>query len=90
MRELNGNGLAPSIAQAIEEMKAEQGAQFSLDHINLAAEYPAGNCDGSSGTASVTCLAAQKAENTRPQNLAVILASWKACCVKGSRTPLLY
>lgn len=36
MRELNGNGLAPSIAQAIEEMKAEQGAQFSLDHINLA------------------------------------------------------
>ena len=35
MRELNGNGLAPSIAQAIEEMKTEQGAQFSLDHINL-------------------------------------------------------
>ena len=36
MRELNGNGLAPSIAQAIEEMKSEQGEQFSLDHINLA------------------------------------------------------
>ena len=36
MREANGNGLAPSVAQAIEEMKTEQGAQFSLDHINLA------------------------------------------------------
>ena len=36
MRELNGNGLAPSIAQAIEEIKLEQGKKFSLDHINLA------------------------------------------------------
>ena len=30
------NGLASSIAQAIEEMKAEQGDGFSLDRINLA------------------------------------------------------
>ena len=30
------NGFASSIAQAIEEMKAEQGDGFSLDRINLA------------------------------------------------------
>ncbi len=30
------NGFEPSIAQAIEEMKAEQGKNFSLDRINLA------------------------------------------------------
>ncbi len=36
MKETNGNGCVPSIAQAIEEMKAEQGDSFSLDHINLA------------------------------------------------------
>ena len=36
MKEQNGNGFAPSIAQAIEEMKAEQGDSFSLEHINLA------------------------------------------------------
>ena len=32
----NGNGSVPSIAQAIEEMKTEQGESFSLDSINLA------------------------------------------------------
>ena len=36
MKEQNGNGFAPSIAQAIEEMKVEQGDRFSLDQINLA------------------------------------------------------
>ena len=34
MKEQNGNGFAPSIAQAIEEMKA--GDSFSLERINLA------------------------------------------------------
>ena len=36
MKETNGNGSVPSIAQAIEEMKAEMGESFSLDRINLA------------------------------------------------------
>ena len=36
MKEQNGNGFAPSIAQAIEEMKAFQGDSFSLERINLA------------------------------------------------------
>lgn len=36
MKELYSNGFASSIAQAIEEMKAEQGDVFSLDRINLA------------------------------------------------------
>ena len=36
MKEQNGNGFAPSIAQAIEKMKAFQGDSFSLEHINLA------------------------------------------------------
>ena len=36
MQERNGNGFAISIAQALEEMKAEQGEHFSLEHINLA------------------------------------------------------
>ena len=31
-----GDGLAPIIAQAIEEIKREQGESFSLDKINLA------------------------------------------------------
>lgn len=35
MRGLNGNGLALS-TQSIEEMKAEQREQFSLNHINKA------------------------------------------------------
>ena len=37
MKELYSNGFASSIAQAIEEMKAELGDSFSLDHISLAA-----------------------------------------------------
>ena len=36
MKELYSNGFASSIAQAIEEMKVEQGDGFSLDRINLA------------------------------------------------------
>ena len=36
MKETNGNGSVLSIAQAIEEMKMEQGAVFSLERINLA------------------------------------------------------
>ena len=36
MKELYGNGYVPSIAQAIEEMKAEQGESFSPERINLA------------------------------------------------------
>ena len=36
MKELYSNGFASSIAQAIEEMKAELGDSFSLDRINLA------------------------------------------------------
>ena len=35
MKELYSNGFASSIAQAIEEMKAELGDSFSLDRINL-------------------------------------------------------
>ena len=36
MKELYSNGFASSIAQAIEEIKAELGDSFSLDRINLA------------------------------------------------------
>ena len=36
MKETIGNGLDSIIAQAIEEMKAEQGASFHLEHLNLA------------------------------------------------------
>ena len=36
MKEFMSNGFANSIAQAIEEMKAEQGDSFSLESINLA------------------------------------------------------
>ena len=36
MKELMSNGFANSIAQAIEEMKVEQGNSFSLEHVNLA------------------------------------------------------
>ena len=36
MKELMSNGFANSIAQAIEEMKVEQGESFSLEHVNLA------------------------------------------------------
>ena len=36
MKEFMSNGFADSIAQAIEEMKAEQGDSFSLESINLA------------------------------------------------------
>ena len=35
MKELMSNGFANSIAQAIEEMKVEQGDSFSLEHVNL-------------------------------------------------------
>ena len=37
MKDTNGNGLDNIIAQAIEEMKHEQGENFSLEKINLAA-----------------------------------------------------
>ena len=36
MKEILSNGSMRSIAQAIEEMKAEQGESFSLENINLA------------------------------------------------------
>lgn len=36
MKEENSNGLYDIIAQAIEEMKHEQGKNFSLGKINLA------------------------------------------------------
>ena len=36
MKEFLSNGFANSIAQAIEEMKVEQGDSFSLEHVNLA------------------------------------------------------
>lgn len=36
MKETHNNGFEDSIAQAIEEMKSEQGNNFSLDKINLA------------------------------------------------------
>ena len=36
MKEFMSNGFANSIAQAIEEMKAEQGDYFSLENVNLA------------------------------------------------------
>lgn len=36
MKELKSNGFHDIIAQAIEEMKLEQGNNFSLDRINFA------------------------------------------------------
>ena len=36
MKDLKSNGFHDIIAQAIEEMKSEQGNNFSLDRINLA------------------------------------------------------
>ena len=36
MKEITGNGLSISIAQAIAQMEAEQGDLFSLENINLA------------------------------------------------------
>ena len=36
MKDTNGNGLDNIIAQAIEELKSEQGENSSLDRINLA------------------------------------------------------
>ena len=36
MKEVNGNGLDHIVSQAIEEMKHEQGDNFSLEKINLA------------------------------------------------------
>ena len=36
MKENKSNGLDPIIAQAIEEMKSEQGNNFALERINLA------------------------------------------------------
>ena len=35
MKAFMSNGFANSIAQAFEEMKAEQGDSFSLENINL-------------------------------------------------------
>ena len=36
MKDINGNGLDGIISHAIEEMKHEQGDNFSLEKINLA------------------------------------------------------
>ena len=36
MKEMKSNGFSDIIAQAIEEMKSEQGEKFSLNRINLA------------------------------------------------------
>lgn len=36
MKEIKSNGLENIISQAIEEMKSEQGINFSLEKINLA------------------------------------------------------
>ena len=36
MKEIQSNGFEDIISQAIEEIKAEQGHNFSLDRINLA------------------------------------------------------
>ena len=36
MKEIKSNGLKDIISQAIEEMKTEQGSNFSLEKINLA------------------------------------------------------
>ena len=36
MKEIKSNGFHDIIAQAIEEMKSEQGEKFSLERINLA------------------------------------------------------
>ena len=52
MKEENSNGLHDIIAQAIEEMKHEQGKNFSLEKINLAElqgapESPEQSCAGS-------------------------------------------
>ena len=44
MKELYSNGFASSIAQAIEEMKAEQGDGFSLDRINLVSVRQENHC----------------------------------------------
>lgn len=80
MRELNGNGLAPHIAQAIEGMKSEQGEQLFLDHINQAelerrSGVSCGKLRWLKRKGFVTYFAAQREENTLPQNSSVILAS---------------
>ena len=88
MKELYSNGFASSIAQAIEEMKAEQGDGFSLDRINLSggAVYLEGNCGGSSETDFRICLAVQKAENTLSQSSVATPASSTVCSGRVSRT----
>ena len=91
MKELYSNGFASSIAQAIEEMKGEQGDGFSLDRINLAelerrSGVSHGNCGGSSETDFRICLAVQKAENTLPQSSVATPASSAACSGRVSRT----
>ena len=91
MKELYSNGFASSIAQAIEEMKAEQGDGFSLDRINLAElERRSGVSRGKLRRLSETdfriCLAVQKAENTLPQSSVATPASSAACSGRVSRT----
>ena len=91
MKELYSNGFASSIAQAIEEMKAEQGDGFSLDRINLAklerrSGVFEGNCDGSSETDFRICLAVQKAENTLPQSSVTTPVLSTVCSGRVSRT----
>lgn len=91
MKELYCNGFASSIAQAIEEMKAEQGDGFPLDRINLAElERRSGVSRGKLRRLSETdfriCLAVQKAENTLPQSSVATPASSTVCSGRVSRT----
>ena len=95
MKEQNGNGFAPSIAQAIEEMKAFQGDSFSLEHINLAELERRTGVSRSrlrrlkrNGFQDLP--RSTKTQRSTVQNSAVILAWWTACCAKASRIPLPY
>ena len=95
MKEQNGNGFAPSIAQAIEEMKAEQGDSFSLERINLAELERRTGVSRSrlrrlkrNGFQDLP--RSTKGSRHRSQNSAVILACWTACCAKALRIPLSY
>lgn len=61
MHDTSSNDLSLIVAQAIEEIKSEQGLEFSkekrrstLQNLNDEPESPGGSSDGSSPTASRT------------------------------------
>ena len=81
MKEQNGNGLAPSIAQAIEEIKALHGDSFSLERINLAElERRTGvSCIRLKRNSFQDLPSSTKGVNMRAPSSAVIPACWTVC-----------